>query len=74
MVRSSKERADEIARRKAEGAPRRGDRRAGRAKTPYPPRGGRNSGGRGRERSKLKEPQAEPAPAVDDADLGPADR
>lgn len=46
-ARSSKERAEAKAARKALGLPVRGDAEAGRAKTPYPPQGGRNSGGRG---------------------------
>lgn len=44
---SSKEKADAKAARKALGLPVRGDAEAGRAKTPYPPAGGRNAGGRG---------------------------
>lgn len=46
-ARSGKERADEKARRKELGLPVRGDADAGRFKTPYAPKGGRNSGGRG---------------------------
>jgi hypothetical protein len=46
-ARSGKEKADLKAARKALGLPVRGDAEAGRAKTPYPPKGGRNSGGRG---------------------------
>lgn len=49
-ARSGKERAEAKAARKALGLPVRGDAEAGRAKTPYPPKGGRNSGGRGRGR------------------------
>ena len=47
MPRSSKEKAEAKAARKALGLPVRGDAEAGRAKSPYPPKGGRNSGGRG---------------------------
>ena len=50
--RSAKERAAERERRRALGLPLRGDRDAGRSKTPYPPKGGRNAGGRGRGRNK----------------------
>lgn len=46
---SSKERAERLQRRKALGLPRRGDREAGYGKD-KPPKGGRNSGGRGRTR------------------------
>lgn len=46
-ARSAKEKADAKAARKALGLPVRGDAEAGRAKTPYAPKGGRNSGGRG---------------------------
>jgi hypothetical protein len=51
-ARSARQRADEKALRKALGLPARGDAEAGRFKTPYPPKGGRNSGGRGRGRNK----------------------
>lgn len=47
MTRSAKQKADEIAVKKAKGS-RRGDRAAGKAKTSQSPKGGRNSGGRGR--------------------------
>ncbi len=47
MTRSAKEKADEITAKKIKGG-RRGDRDAGRSKTPHGPKGGRNSGGRGR--------------------------
>jgi hypothetical protein len=49
-ARSAKEQADRKAARKELGLPVRGDAEAGRFKTPYPPKGGRNSGGRGRGR------------------------
>lgn len=48
--RSAKEKADAKAARKALGLPVRGDAEAGRAKTPFPPKGGRNAGGRGKGR------------------------
>lgn len=47
-VRSAKHNSDAKAARKAAGQPVRGDRTAGRAKTPWGPKGGRNAGGRGR--------------------------
>jgi hypothetical protein len=50
--RSAKERAEERERRRALGLPLRGDREAGRAKTPFPPKGGRNARGRGKGRNK----------------------
>jgi hypothetical protein len=46
-ARSARDRAEAKAARKALGLPVRGDAEAGRAKTPYAPRGGRNSRGRG---------------------------
>ena len=46
-ARSGKDKADAKAARKALGLPVRGDAEAGRAKTPFAPKGGRNSGGRG---------------------------
>lgn len=54
-ARSGKERAEAKAARKAQGLPVRGDAEAGRSKTPYPPKGGRNSGGRGRVRQRNKQ-------------------
>jgi hypothetical protein len=47
MPRGSREKAEARAARKALGLPVRGDAGAGRSKTPYPPKGGRNSKGRG---------------------------
>lgn len=41
--------------RKMLGLPVRGDAEAGRSKTPYPPRGGRNARGRGRVRERNKQ-------------------
>lgn len=52
---SAKEKAEAKALRKALGLPVRGDAEAGRAKTPYPPKGGRNAGGRGRHRERNKQ-------------------
>jgi len=48
-VRSAKRMQDALRVRKDAGLPRRGDPRAGRGKTPFGPKGGRNRGGRGKE-------------------------
>ena len=54
-ARSARERAEAKAARKLLGLPVRGDAEAGRAKTPYPPKGGRNSRGRGGGRARNKQ-------------------
>lgn len=50
MVTPAKDKAERKARRKEEGRPVRGDRKAGYGKD-KPPKGGRNAGGRGGKRS-----------------------
>lgn len=54
-ARSAAQGAAAKALRKALGLPVRGDAEAGRAKTPYAPRGGRNSRGRGGGRKRNKQ-------------------
>lgn len=55
-VTGAKQRQARIQARKERGLPHRGDREAGHGKSPYGPRGGRNRGRRGRERSNTPEP------------------